>query len=331
MLLISFGIGTAALAQAVPQVSPALQQAVPQAPSSKTAEPVNPFPPVNLKNFTADSPTTADVDAFLKAIWGYDENRIWSIAAILKTKAPGVAKVIVYVADKTQPKKGTQTAFFITPDGKHAIADNVIDFGPKPFELDRTILQDRAAGPAEGAAGKDLLLVEFADLQDPRSKQAQETMNKLATDFPQARIVVENLALNEGHSLAMRAAAEGACLAKQKGNAAFFLYEQAVFDKQDILKQDSAESILGAAVTSAGGDPKAVAACAATPAGKAAVVAANTLAVDLGAEATPSLAVNGHFLPVDSVKYETLKKIIAYQAGQDGIVVHIQPTLSNIQ
>jgi protein-disulfide isomerase len=252
------------------------------------------------------------------------------VAAILKTQAPGVAKVVVFVADKTQTGKGTQTAFFITPDGKHAIADNVIDFGPKPFALNRQILQDRADGPAEGAASKDLLLVEFADLQDPRSKTAQDTMNKLAIDFPQARIVVENLSVNEGHSLSMRAAAEGACVAKQKGNAAFFLYEQAVFDKQDLLK-DSYETVLSAAVTTAGGDPKAVAACAATPAAKDSVKAANTLAADLGAESTPSIAVNGHFLPIDQIKYETLKKIIAFQAGQDGLTVHIQPTLTNVQ
>jgi protein-disulfide isomerase len=325
------GMGTAAWSQAAPQVSPAMQQAEPQAPTPKVAAPANPFPPVNLKNFTADSPTSADVDAFLKAIWGYDENRIWSVAAILKTPAPGVAKVVVYVADKTQAGKGTQTAFFITPDGKHAIADNVIDFGPKPFAVNRTVLQDRADGPAEGAASKDLLLVEFADLQDPRSKLAQDSMNKLVTDFPQARIVVENTALNDARPLSMRAAAEGACVAKLKGSAAFFLYEQAVFDKEDMLKPDSLDTVLGAAVTSAGGDPKAVAACAATPAARQAVVAANTLAADISAEQTPVIAVNGHILPIDAVKYETLKKIIAFQAGQDGIVVHLQPTLSNIQ
>jgi protein-disulfide isomerase len=327
------GTGTAAWSQAEPQVSPAMQQAqAPQsAPAPKPAEPANPFPAVNLKNFTADSPTRTEVDAFLKALWGYDENRIWSVAAILKTSAPGVAKVVVFVADKTQPKKGTQTAFFITPDGKHAIADNVIDFGPKPFAIDRAILQDRADGPAEGAASKDLLLVEFADLQDPRSKTAQDTMNKLAIDFPQARIVVENIALNDSRPLSMRAAEEGACVAKLKGNAAFFLYEQAVFDKQDLLKPESFETVLSAAVNAAGGDPKAVAACAATPAAKESVKAANALAVDIGAEQAPLIAVNGHLLPVDQVKYETLKKIIAFQAGQDGIVVHIQPTLSNVQ
>jgi hypothetical protein len=43
------------------------------------------------------------------------------------------------------------------------------------------------------------------------------------------------------------------------------------------------------------------------------------------------LVVNGHTLPVSSVAYDTLKQIIAYQAGQDGLTVHIQPTLSNVQ
>ena len=69
------------------------------------AAPVNPFPPVNLKNFTASSPTTADVNAFLKQAWGFDDSRIWSVAAILKTQAPGVARVVVFSADKAHPDK----------------------------------------------------------------------------------------------------------------------------------------------------------------------------------------------------------------------------------
>ena len=88
---------------------------------------------MDLKNFTAASPTTAEVNGFLKQSWGFDENRIWSVAAILKTQAPGVARVIVFAADKSQPEKVSRNDFFVTPDGKHAIADRVIDFGPKPF------------------------------------------------------------------------------------------------------------------------------------------------------------------------------------------------------
>jgi protein-disulfide isomerase len=323
VVAIGLGMGQMMLAQAAaPVLSPATQAAEPQAPKPQA----NPFPPVNPKNFTADTPTRAEVDSFLTALWGYDSNRIWSVAGILKTPAPGVAKVVVFVGDKAQP-----TSFFITPDGHHAIADNVVDFGAKPFAATRKVLQDRANGPAEGAAGKDLMLVEFADLQDPKSKQAQDVMNNLVKDFPQARIVVENIAINDSHKLAAHAAAVGYCVAKESGSAAFYLYEQAVFDKQDLLAPATADATLSAAVSVAGGDPKAAAACAATEAAKESVKATNALATDIGAEAAPVLVVNGHTLPVSSVAYDTLKQIIAYQAGQDGLTVHIQPTLSNVQ
>ncbi len=140
MIAAMASVGAVAWAQtpAPPVTSPATAEAeqVPatQAPTPSATAPVDPFPPVNLKNFTADSPTTAEVNAFLKAMWGYDDDRIWSVAAIQKTPAPGVARVVVFAADKAHPDKKSTNEFFITPDGKHAIAGGVIDFGPKPFD-----------------------------------------------------------------------------------------------------------------------------------------------------------------------------------------------------
>ena len=317
--------GTSMLAQA-----PAVAAPQPQMPSAPAA-PADPFPKVDLKNFTADSPSREEVDSFLKALWGYDENRIWSVAAILKTPAPGVAKVVVYVADKTRAAKGTQTVFYTTPDGKHAIAEGIIDFGAKPFAETRKVLQERATGAAQGAAGKDLMLVEFADLQCPHCKDAQETMNNLAQDFPQARIVYENFPLAEIHPYATRAAAEGVCIRKAKGDAAFFQYVQGVYERQGALTVESGEAALAAAATAAGADPKAAAACAATPAARAEVDAESKLGKDIGVDQTPMLAVNGHLLPLGGIPYEVLKRIVAYQAGQDGIEVHLQPTLSNLK
>ncbi len=94
------------------------------------------------------------MNAFLKALWGYDPNRIWRVEAIQTTAAPGVSKVVVFVSDKTPNAKVQPTAFFVTPDGKHAIAgDAVIPFGATPFADARKMLQDarmarRAARPA---------------------------------------------------------------------------------------------------------------------------------------------------------------------------------------
>ena len=319
---------TAVQAQTTTQAPATQPSATPG--SAQSAAPANPFPAPVAKNFTATSPTVGEVNAFLKAIWGYDDNRIWSVAAIQKTPAPGIARVVVFVADKNNPGKSSQTAFYTTPDGKHAIADQVIDFGAKPFEATRKVLEERANGPAEGAASKQLELVEFADLQCPHCKDAQETMQNLARDIPEAHIVFENLPI-EVHPYAFRAAAEGVCVRKAKGDAAFFTYAASVFAHQADLTAEGVDATLAAAVTAAGDDPKDAAACAKTDLAIDDVHASMALASELGVDQTPLLAVNGHLLPVTSIPYETLKRIIAFQAAQDGVTVHVQPTLTNLK
>jgi hypothetical protein len=43
------------------------------------------------------------------------------------------------------------------------------------------------------------------------------------------------------------------------------------------------------------------------------------------------LIVNGRILPPANVPYDTLKRMVAYQAQLDGIDVHVQPTLSTLK
>lgn len=286
----------------------------------QTSKP-DPFPPANPKYFTAASPSVDTVNAFLKSLWGYDESRIWRVEAIQKTQAPGVSKVIVFVSDKTPNAKVQSSAFFVTPDGSHAIAgDGVIPFGATPFAEARKTLEAQADGAARGAASKNFLLVEFADLECPHCKEAQTTMDQLAKDFPNARIVFQSFPLVQIHPYAFKAAAYGYCVQQQK-NDAFFTYAAAVFDTQAGLTAESADATLKNAVTKAGLDPAAIDACAATQATKDKVNASIKLAEDIGVTQTPELAVNGHLLPILQVPYETLKKIVAYQAQADGVTV----------
>ncbi len=300
-------------------------------PAGPTAQTASPFPPPHAEFFTAASPTTDTVNAFLKQLWGFDENRIWQVAAILKTNAPGVAKIVVIVADKTHPDKTQQTVFFTTPDGAHAIADNVIDFGPTPFGAMRKELQARADGPARGAKSRDLMLVEFSDLQCPHCKDAQPLMDQLVTDFPQARVVWESFPLVEIHPYAFAAAANGVCVRKAQGDDAFYRYVQAVFDTQGALTAESAAQTIANAVTKVGGDPTAAAACAKTPETVAAVNASSQLAKDIGVDSTPTLFVNGQAIPLGNIPYEVLKKLIAYRANQDGVAVTVQPSLKTLK
>ena len=315
----------------VPQATtPTPAPAAPQAPSGAAQKPLqlqdmgqttkaDPFPPVNPKFFTADSPSVDTVNAFLKSLWGYDTNRIWRVEAIQKTMAPDTSKVVVFVSDKTPGAKVQPTAFFVTSDGKHAIAgDTVIPFGATPFADIRKALQARADGATRGATGKELMLVEFADLQCPHCKEAQGTMDNLVKDFPNAHVVYQSFPLVDLHPYAFKAAAYGYCVQKQK-NDAFFVYSAAVFDTQDALTTETGDETLKNAVTKAGMDPAAVDACAATQGTKDQVNASIKLAQDVGVEQTPMLAVNGHLLPLSGIPYETLKNIISYQAMLDGV------------
>ena len=78
-------------------------------------------------------------------------------------------------------------------------------------------------------------------------------------------------------------------------------------------------------MTKAGQDPVKIASCAETPTIKDAVNASIKLGEAAGVDQTPTLSVNGRNLPVSpaAMPYESLKKIIMFQAELDG--VHIDP------
>lgn len=322
-------VGGAALAQSSQTATPSAP--APAAQSQPAAPPPAPlklnditppkkitFPPPNPKNFTASTPTTQEVNAFLKAIWGYDSKRAWSVEGIETTKAPNVSQVTVLVAEQGVSHEPAATVFFVTPDGHHAIAGNtVIEFGAHPFLSVSEKLEQGANGPHRGADSKSLMLVEFADLQCPHCKEAAPTMDKLATDFPNARIVFENFPLTNVHPAAEKAAEYGVCVAQQKGDAAFFQYVQAVYDTQADLEKDADQTLKNAA-TKAGANAEQVSTCAAGAEAKAKVAASVKLGQEVGVNETPLLFVNGRIVPIGGIPYSTVKEIVSYTAQQSG-------------
>jgi len=227
---------------------------------------------------------------------------------------------VVYVGDKTGAQKPQALGFFVLPDGKHLISgEDVLPFGAHPFADVRAKMQERADGPYRGAASKNLEIVEFADMQCPHCKEAQANMDKLAVDFPNARIVFQNDPIPSIHPEAVTAASYGNCVAKMAGSTGFFQFSSAVFDGQDGLgSPDGATLTLNSAVTKAGLDPAKVAACASTPEVKAQIDSSMKLAEEVGIDSVPTLVVNGRSIP-GTAPYDTLKKIIQYQEKEDGI------------
>ena len=324
----SSGSGTGGAAPLQPRQN-AVAPATPTPTLPKTS--AETFPPVNPANFTAASPTVETVNEFLHALWGVDENRMWSVASIQPTPALGVVRIQVYIAEKTQPGKMAQTVMYVTPDGKHAIAGEVVSFGAKPFEETRALLQQQANGPARGAKGKELEFVEFSDLQCPNCKAAQATMDRLVQDFPQARVIHEDLPLLTVHPYALQAAEVGYCVRQAKGDPGFFAYAAKVYDTQGDLTKEKADSTLRAAVTAAGADPASVLMCASAPATADAIQMTMKLANQIGVSNTPTLVVNGRALPLTQIPYDALAKVIVYQGQLDGITVKEQPHLSTLK
>lgn len=295
----------------------------PEIPSAPGASPGQKFPPVDPNSFTAASPTRETVEAFLHVSWGYDTDRVWQVQAVQKTPAPGISKVTALVAQKSEPQQQVATlVFYVTPDGKHLISNEVLPFGATPYADTRRILQERADGPTRGAADKKFELVEFADLQCPHCKAVQPTIERLIGDFPQAHFVFENLPLTAIHTEAYKAATYGMCVAQQAGNEAFFKFIDAVFAAQDGLTPQTSDSTLADAVTKIGLDAAKIGSCSYTSAAKAPVDASINLAQDLEVIETPMLFINGRQIPVGEVAngqlpYDTLKKIVAWQFSLD--------------
>jgi len=244
------------------------------------------------------------------------------VMSIESTSAPNVSKVVVLATNKSDDKtadiKLQAATFFVTPDGKHAIeGPSIITFSATPFTETRDLLKAKATGAARGAASKDLMLVEFADLQCPFCKVSQATMDQIVKDFPGARVVFQLLPLVQIHSSAFKAAAYGVCAQKQSDDA-FFKYAAGVFDTQEALAPATEDTLLRAAAQRAGLDGADIVACASTPATKAIVNADIKLAEEAGITETPSLAINGRVIPL-SLPYDTIKQIIVHRAKLDGV------------
>ncbi len=296
-------------------------QAPPSSAPSAPAAPANPFPPVDPANFTATTPTKQTVEEFLNAFWGYDSSRVWQIQAILPTPAPGVSRVLVLVKSATPtPKDQTaQLSFFTLPDGKWLVADSLLPFGSKPFQNYRDILQTGANGPSKGGASKAMELVEFSDFECPHCKDAQPIIAKLLADYPSAHFVYQDFPLTQIHTEALKASTHGYCVAKAGGNEAFFKFSDALFGAQAGLAPATSDETLKDAETKAGQDPAKIAACSTTPAAKEAIDASRALGERVGVNQTPTLFVNGRGLPLTSIPYEMLQKIIEFQAKLDGV------------
>ena len=260
---------------------------------------------------SARLPTEAEVNAFMKATFGYDPQLTWKIVSIKPSEAEGLAEITVEISG---PQGQGGQKFFVSQDGKHAVVGDIIPFGAHPFEQTHRILEKKATGPARGPANAPVLIVEFSDLQCPHCKEANPTIERLINEDPNVRFVSQNFPL-PSHNWAMKAAAYADCVGRAS-NDAYWKFVPSVYSAQNEITADNADQKLTALADAAGLKGSEIATCAAQPETESRVQASIDLGKSVDVNSTPTLFINGRPVGVSGNNYDALKQIVDFAAKE---------------
>jgi len=260
-------------------------------------------------------PSPAQVEAALKRTLGYDPSLSWQVVNVRPSAIPGVVELLVSI-NKQQPNH-----IYWSLEEQAAIVGELIPFGPNPFETTRQKLQ-AADGPGRGAQNPAILIVDFSDLECPHCKAAQPVLEKLATEFPQTRLVFQQFPLPASlHPWAIKAALYADCASRMDGpdKDAFWKYVDSVFENQGAIAAPIADDKLKELATGAGFNAQKIADCSAALDTQAHVKKSMDLGESLDVNETPTVFINGRRVKsVATIPYEQLKALVQFEVDHAG-------------
>lgn len=256
-------------------------------------------------------PSEEVVNAFLEQTFGYDSALSWKISHIRPSEAEGLAEVDVTI---TGPQGAGGQKFYVSADGKHAIAGEILPFGAHPYAAARRELEEGINGPARGPANAPVTVVEFGDFQCPHCKEAQPTLEKLANEDKNVRMVFQNFPLPM-HDWAMKAASYADCVGRTS-DAAFWKFLDNVYAAQTEITAANADERLTGLADSSGVKGSDIAACAVKPETESRVQHSIALGTSLDVNSTPTIFINGRKLTAGGIPYEVLQKLVDFAAKQ---------------
>jgi protein-disulfide isomerase len=260
----------------------------------------------------AKLPSEEVVNAFMQQMFGYDPSLTWKITSIKPSEAEGLAEVDVTI----QGPQGAQAQkFYVSPDGRHAVIGQILPFGAHPFDPARKELEKRMNGPARGPATAPVTIVEFSDLQCPHCKEAQPTLDKLATEDKNVRMVFQNFPIAQIHDWAMKAAEYADCIGRTN-NEAFWKFIESVYGAQTDITAANADEKLKAFADAAGVSGPEIGACAAKPETESRVQHSIDLGKSLDVNSTPTIFIDGRMLSAGGIPYDVLKKLVDFAAKE---------------
>ena len=271
----------------------------------------SPASPTNTAN--ASLPSNATVEAFMKQMFGWNQELSWKIAEVKPSEAPGIAQVTVVFST---PQGQQVTRIYITPDEKYAFTGELVPFGADPFAAARKELA-AANGPVEGPKDAPVTIVEFGDLECPACKAAQPNITKLMQEEPKAKLIFQNFPLEEIHKWALTGAKYLDCLGRENNDAAW-KFIATVYDHQSAVNEQNVDQMLKGYVKDAGGNPDTVAACVAKPETEQRVKQSEALGEKLDVTSTPTFFINGRKIvgfAGNSAPYDAVKAMVDYDVA----------------
>jgi protein-disulfide isomerase len=291
-------------------------QAFAQQPAKAPAKAAKKPPSVEAPKATAadaTGPSTATVEAFLKRMFGYNENLAFKVSSVKPTDAQGISEVTAVV---NTPQGQQILRFFVTGDGEHAIMGELMPFGVDPFAKDRAVLKKDAFGASKGPANAPMQIVEFADLECPACKQALPIVQRLQQDFPTTRFIFQSFPLETIHPWASQAARYLDCIARQSDEAGWKFIE-AVYEHQAEINAGNAKAKLDELVGTTGQDSAKISACSEAPETAARIQKSIQLGTHVNVTSTPTLFVNGRGVAgMNPQDYDALKGIVQFELTQ---------------
>ncbi len=303
MLMVAVLLGAGAAAQTRPAGKPAAKPAA----KASTAAPAKTSAALAPKT---ELPNEETVNAFLYQMFGYDPVVTWKVSEIRPSEMAGLAEVTVILSN---PQGSNASKLYVSSDGKHAIAGEVLPFGAHPFDEVREKLNKGINGIAKGPANAPVMIVEFTDMQCPHCKAAAPNIEQLLALEPDVRFVFQNFPL-PSHNWSDKAADYVDCVGRAS-NDAVWKFIQKTFDEQNNITEANADEKLKTIATASGVNADQIAACAAKPDTKVRVEASVELGKSVGVTGTPGIFINGRLLS-GTTPVEVLRKVVEFAATQ---------------
>ena len=255
-------------------------------------------------------PSEETVNAFLRETFAYNPGLSWKISDIKPSQAEGLAEVTVVL---TTPQGLQTNQFYVTADGTHAIAGQIIPFGAHPYAAAQHKLEKVAIGFSRGPADSPVTIFEFSDLQCPHCKEAQPIIDRLLSEEKNVRLVFQNYPL-ASHDWAEKGATYADCVGRAS-NASFWKFIQGVYDAQSDITAANADDKLKELAGAAGVNGDEIAECAAKPATLGRVERSVEMGNSVGVTGTPTLFINGRNIAnVGTLGYDVLKQLVDFAA-----------------